>query len=115
MQPTNLAPGPLLDFPGLLKALEVAVWWNTPEEALASYPWEALFCHILVRGLTEDRERLLAHCGEDAARHALARAPAGKFSPAQWTHWNQRLGISPALPLPQRFADVNPPSTPPWG
>lgn len=114
MQPAALTPNPLLDFPGLHQALEVAVWWNTSEEALASYPWEALFCRILVRGLPKDRERLLVHCGEDAARHALAHAPAGNFSPAQWTHWNERLGVMPVPPPPRRFADVKPLSTPPW-
>lgn len=115
MQATTPASNPLLDFPSLHRALEVAVWWNTPEEALVSYSWEALFCRILVRGLPKDRERLLVHCGEEAARHALAHAPAGIFSPTHWMRWNQRLGISPALPLPQRFTDVNSLPTPPWG
>jgi len=43
----------------------------TPKEALASSPWETLLCRILVSGLPKDRERLLAHCGEHAARHAM--------------------------------------------
>ena len=115
MPPTTVpATNPLLDFPGLHEALEVALWWEKPAVALATSPWETLFCRILVRGLPRDRERLLAHAGEDVARHALAHAPAGLFSPAQWAHWHERLGIARVPPLPRRFADVRPLSTPPW-
>ena len=107
-------PNPLLGFPGLHRALQSVVWWQPPEQALATYPWETLFCRLLVHGLPRDRERLLLHAGADAARHALAHAPAGLFSRARWAHWHQRLGVSPVSPRPRRFADVEPLLTPPW-
>lgn len=114
MQPTTGINNPLPDFPGLHGALEIAVWWDTPEQALATYPWETLFCRLLVRGLPKDRERLLVHAGEEVTRYALTHAPAGVFSPTQWSHWHERLKVSPVPPLPRRFADVKPLSTPPW-
>ena len=105
---------PLRDFLGLRRALKSAVWWKSPEEALATYPWETLFCRMLLHGLPAHREALVAHCGEDVARHVLSHAPAGEFSGAQWTEWHRRFRVFPVSPLPRRFAEMEPLHTPPW-
>lgn len=105
---------PLADFPGLRRAVQSAVWWETPERALVTRPWEDLFCRLLVHGLPRDRERLLRHAGVDAARHALVHAPAGLFSRAQWAAWHERLGVAPVPSRPRRFAEVAPMFMPPW-
>ena len=114
MQSITAASNPLLDFPELNRALKSAVWWKSPEEALATYPWETLFCRVLLHGLPAHREALIAHAGEDTARQALAHAPAGEFSATQWAEWHQHFGVTPVPPLPRRFADMEPIHTPPW-
>ena len=114
MQSIVPTPNPLLDFPELQRALKSAVWWKSPEEALATYPWETLFCRILLHSLPAHREALIACCGEEAARRALAQAPSGEFSDVRWKEWHQRFGITPVPPLPRRFADMEPLHTPPW-
>lgn len=114
MQPTAVEANPLLDFPELQRALKSAVWWKSPDEALATHPWETPFCRVLLHSLPAHREALIAHCGQEVARRALAHAPAGEFSGAQWAEWHQRFGISLVPPLPRRFADVEPMHTPPW-
>lgn len=114
MQTTSPTANPLLNFPELHRALKSAVWWKFPEEALATYPWETLFCRVLLHSLPAHRESLISHCGEDVARHALSHAPAGEFSGAQWAEWHHRFGVSPVPPLPRRFADMKPMHTPPW-
>lgn len=82
------------------------VWWQTPDEALATP--RRIIAHVMNIGDYADVQTLAVEAGDDLLRDVLAHAEAGQFTARSWAYWHYRLGIAavdhvPALPI-RKFA-----------
>ena len=58
--------------------------------------------YVLCHGTLSDIQDVRRAVGDARIERALDDAPAGVFSPRQWTFWNLHYGRTPVPPMPVR-------------
>jgi len=79
------------------------VWFGGEEQQGVKYPFLVFLMARGTRNAYEHARREFGFTDEDF-REALRQAKAGVFMyPERWEQWNAELGITPALPFPERI------------
>ncbi|MGI8745267.1 MAG: hypothetical protein ACR2NN_22385 [Bryobacteraceae bacterium] len=84
----------------LLRVARKVVWYDAPEKTLADT--NTFLTHLMVYGSPADAAIVKQYVPTEEFRRALEQAPAGVFTVEAWTKWHERLGMTPAPPLPRR-------------
>lgn len=84
----------------LLRIARKVVWFDPPEETLRDL--KNFLAHLMVYGSPAEVAVVERYIMEDEFRKVLEDAPAGVFTTEAWQRWHERLGMTPAPPLPRR-------------
>ena len=86
-----------------LEFAKEAIWFAGEEQQGDKYPFLALLMARGSRQAYEHARQVFGFTDEDF-REALRQAKAGVFMyREEWERWNAELGITPALPFPERI------------
>ena len=94
-----MKPLPLV--PELLDLAPRVVWFEDPQQALAS-PVRFL-AYLMTYGTANDIATVRQYVGEEGFKEALETAPPGIIDARSWSYWNAMAGRYPPPPMPQRF------------
>jgi hypothetical protein len=76
------------------------IWFEDPQKALTNLP--RFLAYAMRYALPEDMAVIRQYIDDETFRTALKNVPPGIVDGRSWAYWNARLGLKPALPLPDR-------------